>query len=38
MTLPDLMKAVLLTGHGGLDNLVWREDVPDSAAPARVKC
>ena len=28
MTLPDLMKAVVLTGHGGLDKLEWREDVP----------
>ena len=34
MTLPDLMKAVLLTGHGGLDNLVWREDVPVPRAGA----
>lgn len=28
MTLPDAMKAVVLTGHGGLDKLEWREDVP----------
>ncbi|MEX1660456.1 alcohol dehydrogenase family protein [Thioclava sp. 15-R06ZXC-3] len=28
MTLPATMKAVLLTGHGGLDTLEWREDVP----------
>ncbi|OIQ31139.1 MAG: alcohol dehydrogenase [Alphaproteobacteria bacterium MedPE-SWcel] len=27
MTLPDTMKAVLLTGHGGLDKLEYREDV-----------
>lgn len=25
---PSTMKAVLLTGHGGLDKLVYREDVP----------
>ena len=25
---PETMKAVLLTGHGGLDKLVYREDVP----------
>jgi len=28
MTLPERMKAVVLTGHGGLDRLEWREDVP----------
>jgi len=28
MTLPETMKAVVLTGHGGLDKLEWREDVP----------
>jgi NADPH:quinone reductase-like Zn-dependent oxidoreductase len=28
MTLPDTMKAMVLTGHGGLDKLDWREDVP----------
>lgn len=28
MTLPATMKAVVLTGHGGLDKLEWREDVP----------
>ncbi|SNT31162.1 alcohol dehydrogenase family protein [Tropicimonas sediminicola] len=28
MTLPDTMKAMVLTGHGGLDKLEWREDVP----------
>ena len=27
MTLPETMKAMLLTGHGGLDKLEWREDV-----------
>jgi len=26
--IPDTMKAVLLTGHGGPDKLVYREDVP----------
>jgi NADPH:quinone reductase-like Zn-dependent oxidoreductase len=26
--IPTTMKAVLLTGHGGLDKLVYREDVP----------
>ncbi|MDO6585719.1 alcohol dehydrogenase family protein [Salipiger sp. 1_MG-2023] len=28
MTLPDTMKAMVLTGHGGLDKLEWCEDVP----------
>lgn len=28
MNFPDTMKAVQLTGHGGLDKLVYREDVP----------
>lgn len=28
MALPATMKAVVLTGHGGLDKLEWREDVP----------
>ena len=28
MTLPDTMKAMVLRGHGGLDKLEWREDVP----------
>ncbi|SMD03831.1 alcohol dehydrogenase family protein [Primorskyibacter flagellatus] len=28
MTLPETMKAVVLTGHGGLDKLEWRKDVP----------
>ena len=27
MTLPRTMKAIALTGHGGLDKLAWREDV-----------
>ena len=27
MTLPETMKAMLLTGHGGLGKLDWREDV-----------
>ena len=28
MTLPETMKAVRLTGHGGLDKLEWCDDVP----------
>ncbi|MDH3500454.1 MAG: alcohol dehydrogenase family protein [Acidimicrobiia bacterium] len=28
MTLPDTMRAVVLTGHGGLDKLEYRDDVP----------
>ncbi|MHA7777044.1 alcohol dehydrogenase family protein [Roseibium sp. M-1] len=28
MDVPDVMKGVVLTGHGGLDRLVWREDLP----------
>lgn len=28
MTPPDTMKAVLLTGHGGLDRLEYRQDAP----------
>ncbi|GAB5505932.1 MAG: alcohol dehydrogenase family protein [Rhizobiaceae bacterium] len=28
MPLPTTMKAMVLTGHGGLDKLEWREDVP----------
>ncbi|PRX32662.1 alcohol dehydrogenase [Meinhardsimonia xiamenensis] len=27
-SIPKTMKAVLLTGHGGPEKLVWREDVP----------
>jgi len=26
--IPENMRAMLLTGHGGTDRLVWREDVP----------
>ena len=28
MTIPDRMCGVVLTGHGGLDKLEWREDLP----------
>jgi NADPH:quinone reductase-like Zn-dependent oxidoreductase len=28
MTLPDTMSGVQLTGHGGPDMLVWRDDIP----------
>lgn len=28
MTLPDRMSGVVLTGHGGPDRLVWRDDLP----------
>ena len=28
ISIPDTMAAVLLTGHGGLDKLVFRQDVP----------
>ncbi len=28
MTIPPTMKGMVLTGHGGLDKLVWREDLP----------
>ncbi len=28
MSIPDKMRAVVLTGHGGLDKLVYREDWP----------
>ena len=27
MTIPDRMSGVLLTGHGGLDKLQWRDDL-----------
>jgi len=27
MTIPETMKGMVLTGHGGLDKLVWREDL-----------
>src|SRR5262249_56509921 len=32
--IPTAMKAVLLTGHGGLEKLVYREDVPVPAPAA----
>ncbi|MFV2143514.1 alcohol dehydrogenase family protein [Isoptericola sp. G70] len=32
--IPDLMKAVQLVGHGGLDQLVYRDDVPTPAPDA----
>lgn len=28
MTLPETMKGMVLTGHGGPEKLVWREDLP----------
>ncbi len=28
MTIPGMMKGMVLTGHGGLDRLEWREDLP----------
>jgi len=28
MAYPETMSGVVLTGHGGLDKLVWREDLP----------
>ena len=28
MASPEVMKGIVLTGHGGLDKLVWREDLP----------
>jgi len=28
MTIPETMKAMVLTGHGGLDKYQWREDFP----------
>ncbi|WP_306029290.1 alcohol dehydrogenase family protein [Stappia sp. MMSF_3263] len=28
MTIPETMNGVVLTGHGGLDKLEWREDLP----------
>ncbi len=37
MALPGTMKGVVLTGHGGLDKLVWREDLPvPGPAPGEV--
>lgn len=29
MTLPETIKAMVLTGHGGLDKYEWRQDWPD---------
>src|SRR5919198_1344944 len=35
--IPATMRAVVLTGHGGLDKLVYRDDVPvPSPAPGEV--
>ncbi|WP_424927080.1 alcohol dehydrogenase family protein [Amaricoccus tamworthensis] len=34
MTLPKTMSGIVLTGHGGLDRLEWREDLP-VPAPAQ---
>ncbi len=34
MALPDVMRAVVLTGHGGLDKLEFREDWPTPVAAA----
>ena len=31
MNIPETMQAVVLTGHGGLDKLVFKEDVPTPA-------
>ena len=28
MTLPETMRGVRLVGHGGIDKLVYREDLP----------
>ena len=28
MTVPETMRGMVLTGHGGLDKLEWREDLP----------
>lgn len=28
MAIPQMMKGVVLTGHGGLEKLAWREDLP----------
>lgn len=37
MALPETMKGVVLTGHGGLDKLEWREDLPvPQPAPGEV--
>jgi len=32
MTFPDKMQGVVLTGHGGLEKLVWRDNLPVPAA------
>ena len=32
MTIPESMSGVVLTGHGGLDMLEWRDDLPVPAA------
>lgn len=37
MTLPETMKAMVLTGHGGLSKLELREDMP-VPRPAPGKC
>ncbi|GAA4425760.1 alcohol dehydrogenase family protein [Georgenia halophila] len=34
VAIPDVMKAVQLIGHGGLDQLVYRDDVPTPRASA----
>lgn len=37
MTVPETMRGFVLTGHGGLDKLVWREDLPvPRAGPGEV--
>lgn len=37
MALPVTMKGMILTGHGGLDKLAWREDLPvPEPAPGEV--
>jgi len=32
MNIPETMQAVVLTGHGGLDKLVFKEDVTRALA------
>ncbi|MGI9476171.1 MAG: alcohol dehydrogenase family protein [Hyphomicrobiaceae bacterium] len=32
MNLPEQMSGMVLTGHGGLDRLVWRDDLPTPVA------
>jgi NADPH:quinone reductase-like Zn-dependent oxidoreductase len=34
MAIPEVMNGIVLTGHGGLEKLVWREDLP-VPAPAK---